>query len=95
MKEWDTAMASATEPLGGPGDRMEDSAADSGPDRVLLTAETHQTLDAIARLRGGVSYAEVVRRALDTELFLIQAEKEGSRILLEDSDKTVRQIILR
>jgi hypothetical protein len=67
------------------------------PDRLSLslTTEARQTLEEIARLRGGVSLAEVVRRALGTELFMIKAEKEGSRVLLESSDKTIRQIILR
>ena len=63
--------------------------------RLRLSPEARQTLEAIAKLRGGVPFAEVVRRALGTELFFIQAEKEGSRILLESSDKSIRQIVLR
>jgi hypothetical protein len=70
---------------------------DNLPDRLSLrlSPEARKTLEEIAALRGGASLAEVVRRALGTELFLIREQNEGSRILLERPDKTVRQIVLR
>jgi hypothetical protein len=68
-----------------------------GPDRLSLrlSPEARKTLEELSALRGGVSLAEVVRRALGTELFLVKEQNEGSRILIENPDKTVRQIILR
>jgi hypothetical protein len=68
-----------------------------GPDRLSLrlSPEARKTLEELSALRGGVSLAEVVRRALGTELFLVKEQKEGSRILIESPDKTLRQIILR
>lgn len=81
---------------------MSDTAAATDPDRdspdrlsLRLSPEARKALEEIASLRGGVSFAEVVRRALGTELYLIKEQKEGARILVEGSDKTVRQIILR
>ncbi len=73
-----------------PGDR-------ESPDRLSLrlSPEARQTLEEIAALRGGVSFAEVVRRALGTELYLIKEQKEGARVLIESPAKTVRQIVLR
>jgi len=67
------------------------------PDRLSLrlSPEARKTLEEIAALRGGVTLAEVVRRALGTELFLIKEQQEGARILIENRDKTVRQIVLR
>lgn len=67
------------------------------PDRLTLrlSPEARKALEEIAALRGGVSFAEVVRRALGTEQFLIKEQREGARILVERPDKTVRQIILR
>lgn len=62
---------------------------------LRLSPEARKTLEEISALRGGVSFAEVVRRALGTELYLIKEQKEGARILVESSDKTVRQIVLR
>lgn len=62
---------------------------------MRLSREARQTLDEIAEARGGVSYAEVIRRSIGTELFLIKANQEGARILLERPDKTIREIILR
>jgi hypothetical protein len=67
------------------------------PDRLTLrlSPEARKALEEISALRGGVSFAEVVRRALGTEQFLIKEQQEGSRILLERPDKTVRQVVLR
>jgi hypothetical protein len=69
----------------------------NSPDRLSLrlSLEARKTLQEIVALRGGVSFAEVVRRALGTELYLIKEQKEGARILVESPDKTVRQIVLR
>lgn len=74
-----------------------DPAARDGPDRLSLrlSPEARKTLEEIAALRGGVPFGEVVRRALGTELFLIKEQREGSRILVESPDKSVRQIVLR
>ena len=69
-----------------------------GPDRLSLrlTPEARKTLEDISHMRGGVPFAEVVRRALGTELFLLKEQEEGSRILVESPNrKTVRQIVLR
>lgn len=62
---------------------------------LTLSPEARQTLEEISRRRGGVSYAEVVRRAIGTELYLIKEQQEGSRIFIEGPDKTIRQIVLR
>jgi hypothetical protein len=77
-------------------DATESTDRDS-PDRLSLrlSPEARKTLEEISTLRGGASYAEVVRRALGTELFLIKEQREGARLLLERPDKTVREIILR
>ncbi|HEX5453584.1 MAG TPA: hypothetical protein VFX06_07310 [Stellaceae bacterium] len=61
---------------------------------LRLSPEARKVLEDIAALRGGVSFAEVVRRALGTELFLIKARQEGARILIETPDHTIREIIL-
>lgn len=67
------------------------------PDRLTLrlSPEARQALEEISSLRGGVSFGEVVRGALGTEQFLIKEQREGSRILIERPDKTIRQIVLR
>jgi hypothetical protein len=75
--------------------RATDSGQDGGRLSLRLSPEARRTLEEISALRGGVSYAEVVRRALGTELYLIREQREGSRILIEAPDKTVRQIVLR
>jgi metal-responsive CopG/Arc/MetJ family transcriptional regulator len=62
---------------------------------LRLSPEANAALDEICRLRGGVSRAEAIRRAIGTELFLVEASSEKSRILLEDKNKNIREIILR
>lgn len=78
------------------------SFADAGglPDKpyvltLRLSPEARKALEEIVSARGGVTFAEVVRRSLGTELFLIKEQQEGSRFLVEGPDKSVRQIILR
>jgi hypothetical protein len=55
--------------------------------------------DAVAVLRElatarNVSFAEVVRRALTMEKYLNDARKEGCRILIEDPEKLVKEIVI-
>lgn len=62
---------------------------------LRLSPEAREALETIARKRGGVSLAEAVRRAIGTELFLINEQERDSRILVEDKNKNIRQLILR
>ena len=62
---------------------------------LRLSPEARSALETIARKRGGVSFAEAVRRAIGTELFLINEQDKDSRILIEDKNKNIRQLILR
>jgi hypothetical protein len=55
--------------------------------------------DAVAVLRQlaqtrNVSFAEVVRRALTMDKYLNDARNDGCRILIEDSDKLIKEIII-
>ena len=52
---------------------------------LRLTPEAKETLEWIAAERGGVSFAEVIRRALGTERFLVEAIKNGGKIIVEPS----------
>ena len=62
---------------------------------LRLSHEARQAIDTIASKLGGVSAAEVIRRAVSTELFLILEQEQGSRILIEDKNNRVRQLVLR
>jgi hypothetical protein len=55
--------------------------------------------DAVAVLRElavtrNVSFAEVVRRALTMDKYLSDARSEGCRILIEDPEKLVKEIVI-
>jgi predicted DNA-binding ribbon-helix-helix protein len=55
--------------------------------------------DAVAVLRElavtrNVSFAEVVRRALTMDKYLSDARNEGCRVLIEDPEKLIKEIII-
>ncbi len=63
---------------------------------LRLSPEAREALEWIANQRQGVSYAEVIRRALGTERFLLEKMNEGASILIEEpKSKRLREIILR
>ena len=62
---------------------------------LRLSPEANTALDRLCGQRGGVSRAEAIRRAIGTELFIVEQINSGARILLEDKGKNVREIILR
>ncbi|MFZ2726410.1 MAG: CopG family transcriptional regulator [Methylococcaceae bacterium] len=43
----------------------------------------------------GISTQELIRRAIGTELFLIEEKKVGSRFFVESKNEKVKEIILR
>ena len=61
---------------------------------VNLSAQAVAALKEIAAERN-VPMSEVIRRAIATEKFLFDTEKNGGKVLIEESDKTLKQIILR
>ena len=48
-----------------------------------LSPEAKAALEEISRMLGGVSFAEVIGRALGVELFLLEERDRGSRIMIE------------
>lgn len=55
--------------------------------------------DAVAVLRElsetrNVSFAEVVRRALTMDKYLNDVRKEGCRVLIEDPEKLIKEIVI-
>lgn len=68
---------------------------ESGRLNLRLSPEAREAIQKIAAKFGGVSAAEVVRRAIGTELFLMEEKDKGSKILIEDKNGNVRQLVLR
>jgi hypothetical protein len=55
--------------------------------------------DAVAVLRHlaktrNVSFAEVVRRSLTIDKYLTDLRRDGCRVLIEDADKLIKEIII-
>ncbi len=53
-----------------------------------------EALKLIAAKRG-TTMAEVVRQAIATEKFLVDEVEKGNKILIEDKDRSVRQVVFR
>jgi hypothetical protein len=69
---------------------MEDTVKTS----LTLTKEELKALEELAK-EHGVSVAEMLRTAISEEAFLVNAVEDGSRVLLEDEDKTLKELVLR
>ena len=60
---------------------------------ISLPEDAVAVLHELAAARN-VSFAEVVRRALTMDKYLTDARKEGCRILVEDPEKLVKEIVI-
>jgi hypothetical protein len=63
---------------------------------IRLTSQARTAVDRIAALLGGVSAADAIRRAIGTELYLLEEQERGARILIEHRDTEItRELVLR
>jgi predicted transcriptional regulator len=60
---------------------------------ISLPPDAAEALRALAEERN-TTLAEVIRRAISVDKYLGDAKKAGSRLLLEDADKTIKEIII-
>ncbi len=60
---------------------------------LSLPEDAVSVLRELAEARN-VSYAEVVRRALVMDKFVTDARKDGCRILVEDPEKLIKELII-
>jgi predicted transcriptional regulator len=60
---------------------------------ISLPEDTVAVLRELANARN-VSFAEVVRRAITVEKYLSDARNEGCRILIEDPEKLIKEIVI-
>jgi hypothetical protein len=60
---------------------------------IRLSGEARDAVEALAKMRS-TSINEVIRRAIGTEIFLMEAQERGGKILIQDKDGT-RQLVLR
>lgn len=61
---------------------------------VNLPDDAIKAIREIAERRG-TTMTEVIRQAIATEKFLFDTVQEGGKVLVEDRDKTLKQIVLR
>jgi predicted transcriptional regulator len=60
---------------------------------ISLPEETVAVLRQLAEARN-VSFAEVVRRAIRVEKYLNDVRNDGGRILVEDPEKLIKEIVI-
>lgn len=73
-------------------ERTESSAA--GPVRmsINLSAEAADALRALTTKRG-ITLTEAIRRAISTQKYVDDASSRGARILIEEPDGSVKELI--
>ena len=60
---------------------------------VTLSDEAYQALKEIAEIRG-ISLGEALKFALSSELFILRAARDGSKILIQKPDDSVQRYVL-
>lgn len=60
---------------------------------ISLPEDAVAVLRELSELRN-VSFAEVVRRALTMDKYLTDVRKDGGRILIEDPEKLIKEIVI-
>lgn len=58
-----------------------------------LSPEAEEVVRELARRRG-VSMSEAIRRALSTEKFLTDKQTQGAKILIQEPDRTIREVVI-
>jgi hypothetical protein len=61
---------------------------------INLTADAVADLKELATAKG-TSVAEIIRRAIWMEKYLYTTIKNGGKVLVEEPDKTTRELVLR
>ncbi len=59
---------------------------------LSLPEDAVEVLQALAEARN-TTQGEVIRRALALDKYLHEAARDGGRVLVEDPDKTLRQLV--
>jgi hypothetical protein len=58
-----------------------------------LPASVVNTLRQVAKMKG-TSMTEVLRHAIGLEAFLLEKDRQGSKIIVEEKDKTKTQLVV-
>jgi len=61
---------------------------------ISLSGDAAQLLEFIAQTQG-ITQNEALRKAIATEAYLLEERMQGSKVLLQKSDKEVREVIFR
>lgn len=59
-----------------------------------LSEEVVNALKEIAD-RQGISMTEALRRSISTEKFMLDTVEQNGKILIEDKDKNIKQVLIR
>lgn len=58
-----------------------------------LPASVVETLRQVARMKG-TTMTEVLRHAIGLEAYLLEKDREGSKIIVEEKDRTKTQLLV-
>ncbi len=61
---------------------------------INLSGPIYETLQKLAAQQG-VSVTEALRKAIGTEEFLRQQKNDGGKVLIQDADKNLKEVLFR
>jgi Ribbon-helix-helix protein, copG family len=61
---------------------------------IGLSGETVELLEFLADSQG-ISQNEAIRRAIATDVYFLKERLEGSKVLIQKSDKEIREVLFR
>ena len=61
---------------------------------VVISDQILETIEKIAECQG-ISKSEVIRKAIATEFYFLKERQNGSKVMLLDSNKEIREVIFR
>lgn len=61
---------------------------------ISLPEQVMNALKEVA-VSQGVTMTEAIRRAIGTEKFLMKEKEKGGKVLIEDKEKNLRELVLR
>ena len=61
---------------------------------IGLSGETVELLEFLAQSQG-ISQTEAIRRAIATDVYFLKERLDGSKVLLQKSNKEIREVLFR
>jgi len=62
---------------------------------LRLSPSARAVIEELSKKNGGITASEVIRRALSTELFIMREQEKDSKVIIEGSSGSQKQVVFR